>query len=386
MRENRFHRPSYIEVNLDIIAENFKNIKEKLPAGVALQTVVKSNAYGHGAVEVSKTLEENGTDYLGVALLEEGIELREAGIKVPIIVLYPEPAERAELFLDYNLIPTICEINFATAINDLIKPDRKLDIYLKVDTGMSRYGPDSKEINSLVDEISKLGNLRIAGLSSNFSTSDNGNKDFCFEQIFRFRNAVGALNGTGSSSMMVSIANSGAMLDLPESYFNMVRVGLLLYGYYPSVENSKSVKVKPALKLVSKVLYVRDIEADQPVGYGMSYITSHSMKIATIPVGYGDGYPRALSNRGQVLIRGQRAPIVGRVCMDAFMVDVSNIDGVKNGDDVALIGNQGNEFIGADELAKICDTITWEITCGLTTRLPITYLHKDVTKTKPIKI
>ena len=380
MRANRFSRPSYIETDLTSIAKNTRNIKAKLPRGVALQAVVKSNGYGHGAIEVAKTVLESGADLLGVALAEEGIQLREAGIKHPIVVLYPEPPERAYLFIEYNLIPTISDIGFARSLNELVNDNEKFDVYLKVDTGMSRYGPSPEFITDFAEGINRLGKLRLAGISSNFSTSDNGDKTFCLEQLDRFRGTVDSLNGTSSSDIMISIANSGALLDLPESYHNMVRVGLLLYGYYPSKENKPSVKVTPALRLVSRVLYTRSLKAGQPIGYGMSYITPENMKIATIPIGYGDGYPRALSNKGEVLINGRRAPIVGRVCMDALMADVSEFEEVKIGDEVVLIGSQGNEFIGADEIAEKCGTITWEITCGLTSRLPIVCRHKDIAK------
>jgi alanine racemase len=380
MINNRFGRPSYLEIDLEAIAENTRKIKASIPRDITFQAVVKSDAYGHGAVMVSKTVLGHGADYLGVALIEEGIELREAGIKAPIVVLYPEPLERAPLFIEYDLIPTVSDLDFAGRLNEIAEPDRKPDIYLKVDTGMSRYGPDSDELPALIDSISRLKNLRIAGISSNFSAADNGDKTFCFEQLSRFRNAVANLNGIGPLELKASIANSGALLDLPQSYFDMVRVGLLLYGYYPSPENGRTVEVKPAMSLKSRVLYLRDAEAGRPVGYGMSYTTPHRMKIATIPVGYGDGYPRALSNNGEVLIGGRRAPIVGRVCMDALMADVSGIDGVRLGDEVVLLGSQGDDFIGADEIAGRCRTISWEILCGFTPRLPVVYHKKDASE------
>jgi alanine racemase len=250
---------------------------------------------------------------------------------------------------------------------------------------MARYGPDASSLPKLLKELQELKRLRLAGLSSNFSASDHADKTFCFEQLWRFRNAIEALNINDSSDLMISIANSGALLDLPESYYNMVRVGLLLYGYYPSIENKRTVQIRPALKLQSEVLYLRELKAGEPVGYGMSFTAPHNMKIATIPIGYGDGYPRAMSNKGDLLIHGCRAPIKGRICMDAMTVDVTEIEDVKISDEVVLIGGQGDEFIGADEIAAICGTISWEITCGLSPRLPIEYLHKDVTK-KAVRI
>ncbi|MBD3170124.1 MAG: alanine racemase [candidate division Zixibacteria bacterium] len=378
LRPNRFNRPSYIEVNLDKVASNVRNIKDKLPQGTLFQAVVKSNGYGHGALETARVALENGADYLGVAFIEEGIELREAGIHSPIAVLYPEPPERSGYFVEFDLIPTISSVEFAESLNRCVPTGAKKDVYLKVDTGMSRYGPYLEELDRLAGGIGQMERLNIAGVSSNFSMSDYRDKSFSAEQLGYFHQAIEIIKGHAVSPLKISIANSGAVLDIPESYFNMVRVGLLLYGYYPSRETTESIEVRPAMRLISRVLYLRELEKGQSVGYGRSFIADRNMLLATLPIGYGDGYPRILSNKGEVLIHGQRAPIIGRICMDALMVDVSRITGVEIGDEVVLIGSQGGGYIGADELARLCDTITWEITCGLTSRLPIEYHYRDV--------
>ncbi len=378
MRNNRFNKPSYIEIDLDRIAANTQAVKSILPQGVTLQAVVKANGYGHGAVEAARAMVENGADCLGIAFVEEGIELREAGINKPIVLLYPEPPDRAHLVLNYNLIPTISDTEFARELDSLVDEGKKVDIFLKIDTGMSRYGARPGDINILIDEIRQLPRLRMAGFSTNFSASDNGDLSFCYKQIEKFKSATESFNDAEMSPMVLSMANSGGLLNLPESYFNMVRVGLLLYGYYSSKESKRTVDVAPAMKLVSNILYIRDLDKGEPIGYGLSYVTSSKSKIATIPIGYGDGYPRAMSNKGEVIVNGQRAPIVGRVCMDALMVDITEIPQAKFGDEVVLIGEQCGEYIGADEIAELCGTITWEITCGLTHRLPIKYIHSNV--------
>ncbi len=377
-RKNFFDRPSYLEIDLSAVAENTHNIKDILPEGTDLQAVVKSNAYGHGAVEVSKVMAENGADCFGVAFIEEGIELRQSGIKQPIVLLYPETASRAPLFVEYNLTPTISDLEFTKALNNAAWNTDKVDVYIKVDTGMSRYGIKGEDVRSFTRELLKMRKIHIAGFSTNFSTSDNGDLSFCYEQIHRFEKAVDSVKKDLGSDLVLSMANSGGLLNLPESYFNMVRVGLLIYGYYPSSSSRRIVSVRPALKLISRILHLEEMEKGTPIGYGMSYITHRRTRVATIPIGYGDGYRRCLSNKGEVLVRGRRSPIIGRICMDALMVDVSEIDDVKVGDEVILIGNQGNEFIGADEIAEICGTIPWEITCSFTPRLPIVYKYADV--------
>ncbi|MBD3233410.1 MAG: alanine racemase [candidate division Zixibacteria bacterium] len=380
MRVNRFNKPSYIEIDLDRIADNTKSVKSVLPEGVTLQAVVKANGYGHGAVEAARTMVENGADCLGVAFVEEGIELREAGITKPIVLLYPEPSDRAYLVLNYNLIPTISDIEFARELDRVVDKGKRVDVFLKIDTGMSRYGAKPEEISSFVRNIKQLPKLRIAGFSTNFSASDNGDLSFCYKQMERFKSVTESFKDAEMSPKVLSMANSGGLLNLPESYFNMVRVGLLLYGYYSSKESKRTVDVKPVLKLVSKILYIRELDQGEPIGYGLSYVTQSKSKIATIPIGYGDGYPRAMSNKGEVLINGRRASIVGRICMDALMVDITDVPQARVGDEVVLIGEQRGEYIGADEIAELCGTITWEITCGFTHRLPIKYIHSNVSQ------
>jgi len=245
---------------------------------------------------------------------------------------------------------------------------------------MSRYGPNPDEALILANEIRTLRHLKLAGVSTNFSSSDNGDPSFSIEQLRRFSAMGRELREMIPHKLIMSIANSGGVLNFEDSYFDMVRAGLLLYGYYPSKESKRIVSVKPALKLLSHILYVRELITGESVGYGMSFVATHDMRIATIPIGYGDGYPRALSNRGKVLIGGRRAPIVGRVCMDALMVDITSHTNAGVGDEAVLIGPQGGEFIGADEIAELCGTIPWEITCGLGPRLPATYIHKHVEK------
>lgn len=373
-------RPSLIEVDLEAVRFNVKSIKERLGDGVKLLAVVKANAYGLGAVEVSKAVSKAGAEYLGVAIVEEGIQLREAGITTPILVLYPEPPERASFFPEYNLIPTVSERLFLEKLNHLCSQSNGVgEIFLKLDTGMGRYGLSPQALLSLAERLKVMNNIRLSGLSTNLSDPENGKEAYSLEQVERFRKVDRKLRGLGFKGYLRSVANSTAFLDLPESYFDLVRIGHLLYGSYPSRREDSVLPLRSVLTLKSRVLLLKTVDQGQPLGYGNSYITARLTKVATLPVGYADGVPRQLSNRGQVLIRGHRANIIGRVCMDALMVDVTDIADAEVGDEVVLIGKQGDETITVHEIAKTSGTISYEITSRLSSRLP--RICKDSQKT-----
>jgi len=373
-------RPSFIEVDLDAIRFNVKSIKQRLGDSVKLLAVVKANAYGLGAVEVSRTVSEAGAEYLGVAIVEEGIELREAGISTPILVLYPEPPERASFFPEYNLIPTVSDQLFLERFNHLCSQSNRIgDVFLKLDSGMGRYGLSPGSILSLAEKLLRMNNIRLSGLSTNLSDPENGREGYSLGQVERFRKVDRKLRGLGFKGYLRSVANSTAFLDLPESYFDLVRIGHLLYGSYPSEREESVVPLKSVLTLKSKVLLLKTVDQGQPLGYGNSYTTTRLTKIATLPIGYADGVPRQLSNCGQVLIRGHRANIIGRVCMDALMVDVTDISNVELNDEVVLIGKQGDETITVHEIAKTSGTISYEIISRLSLRLP--RICKDLHKT-----
>jgi alanine racemase len=378
LSENKeFLRPAYLEIDLGALAHNISNIKKKLGNDVELMAIVKADGYGHGAFEVAKVALENGAGSLGVAILEEGIELREKGIKAPMLNLFPEPKERAEKVVEYDLDQVITDLEFVKKLSQEAKRQNKSsNIFIEIDTGLGRYGVPPKKTVELVKKIKKLGNVRLKGILSQFSTADQRKKDFVFQQLSIFKNTLDELESFSNHIPVKSIANSGAVLDIPASYFNHVRVGHLLYGLYPSQETSESIKVKPAMSLKSKVIFIKEVENGTPISYGKTYIAKKKTNIATIPLGYADGYSRLLSNRGEVLIRGKRAKVVGRVCMDAFMVDVSHIPDVKVGDEVVVMGKQGNDEITAHDLGRWTGTFAYEIMTRMGKRLPIVYVQR----------
>jgi len=375
---NMLSRPAYLEINLKNVAFNVRNIRKKLGKEIEFLAVVKADAYGHGAQQVSEVALENGADILGVAILEEGIELREKGINAPILILYPEFTGREQKILEYDLDSTVTDFNFARNISLAGAKQKKVaNIFVKVDTGMGRYGLAPEEAYQVIRKIRDLENIRIKGILSQLSSAEEQEDDFTFYQISSFKKVLNRLEDLNRGSLNKSIANSSAVLNLPESYFSQVRVGLLIYGIYPSSEVSKSIQVKPALSFKSKILFLKEVGEGTSIGYGRSYIASRKTKVATIPMGYADGFGRLLSNKAQVLIHGRRAPVIGRVCMDAFMVDVTDIPKAKTGDELVLIGKQGNEEITVDEFAGWNQSISYEILTRMGKRLPKVYLQDD---------
>ncbi len=375
LNNNHYHRPAYLEIDLDAIVFNIRRIKKRLGKKVELMAIVKANGYGHGAYPVAKVAMENGAGSLGVALLEEGIELREKGIKATIVNLYPEPPERASSIVEYSLEQVVTDLELVKNLSREAKKRRQCcNLHIEIDTGLGRYGVLPKDTVKLVKGINKLPNVRLKGILSQFSTSDHKEKDFAFHQLSVFKKTLDELQSFSDNIPIKSIANSGAVLDIPASYFNHVRVGHLLYGLYPSHETSESIKVKPAMSLKSRVMFMKVVGGGTPISYGKTFVTMKKTKIATIPLGYADGYSRLLSNKGEVLIHGKRAKVVGRVCMDAFMVDVTHIPNVKVGDDVVVMGKQGKDEITAHNLGEWTGTFAYEIMTRMGKRLPVVYI------------
>jgi len=374
---NNFLRPAYLEVDLDAIAFNVRNIKKRLGKSVDLMAIVKADGYGHGAYPVSRVVLKNGADSLGVAILEEGVELREKGVKAPIVNLYPEPHQRAKKIVEYDLEQVVTDLKLVKNLSqEAEKQNKSCNVYIEIDTGLGRYGVLPEDTKELAKKIKTLPNIHLKGILSQFSTADARKKDFAYKQLRVFKNTLDQLQAFSNNIPIKSIANSGAVLDIPASYFNHVRVGHLLYGLYPSSETSESIQVKPVMNLRSRVLFIKEVKKGTPISYGKTYIAKRKTKIATIPLGYADGYSRLLSNKGEVLIRGKRATVVGRVCMDAFMVDVSHIPEVKVGDEVAVMGKQGKDEITAHDLGRWTNTFAYEIMTRMGKRLPIVYKQR----------
>jgi alanine racemase len=370
MVDTNFHKPlTYVEVDLDAIAHNTRVFKQHVGPTVALMAVVKANAYGHGAVEVAQTALRHGATRLAVARVNEGVQLRAAGLTAPILVLGYTPPGEVQAGVEHDLTLTVTEPPVAELISAQAQAlGRQVAVHVKVDTGMGRFGLLPDEVVSFVDRLAALPGLKVEGLFSHFATADAADKSYTWQQFRIFQLVLESLQTAGHTIALRHIANSAATLELPEMHLDAVRVGISLYGLLPSDEVQLPIPLKPALTLRSQVARVRTLPAGSSVSYGRTFVTPHALPVALIPVGYGDGYHRLMSNRGAVLINGQRAPIVGRVCMDQFVVDISAVGPVEVGAPVVLIGQQGEACIAAEEVARWAQTINYEVTTSLLPR------------------
>lgn len=367
-------RPTYIELDLEALAHNVRAIREHLPEGTEVMAVVKANAYGHGAIPIARAALKAGASRLAVALLEEGLELRRAGIEVPILVLgYTDPGTLPYAQRERIAVSIFTEDQVERAIPHLSPQFPPLLTHLKVDTGMHRIGflsPESflRTAKRIVDSEVMV----LDGLFSHFSMADDPTSDYSVTQYRRFQEWMERLKREGIRPKTIHINNSAGSLRFPAWGHTMVRFGISLYGLYPSeaVEKEGILPLQPVLSLKTQIVQVKELPAGEPVSYGGTYVTSVPSRIATLPIGYGDGVDRRLSNRGFVLVHGRRAPIIGRVCMDQCMIDVTAIPDVKVGDEAVLIGRQGTEEIRADDIASLLGTINYEVVTRLSARLP----------------
>lgn len=367
------------EINLDNIAYNMTNIREKVNKKTKIMAVVKADAYGHGAVEVAKTALYNGADWLGVAIIDEAIELRKNNIFEPILILGHTIEHKLLQVIKYDITQTVFSFEMAKKLSDeALKIKKSVDIHIKIDTGMSRLGflPTDESIDEIL-AIKNLPYINITGIFTHFATADMKDKTFTKEQFEKYMWVIKKLEEKGINNIIKHISNSGAILDIDEYSLDMVRAGIILYGMYPSNQVLKSVKLKPAMSLKTHISFIKEIEPDVSVSYCRTYFTNKKTKIATIPVGYADGYARILSNRARVLINGEYANIIGNICMDQFMIDITNIQNVKQGDIVTLMGEDNNNHITAEELANLQNTINYEIVCNIGKRIPRVYIKND---------
>ncbi|NTW05130.1 MAG: alanine racemase [Peptococcaceae bacterium] len=372
--------PVWAEIDLAALAHNVREISRISGSETELMAVVKANAYGHGAVEVSENVLANGASRLAVARLSEGVELRRAGINVPILILGYTPVEQIEEAVKYGLEQTVYGVDYGKTLNQrLAQLGLFLQVHIKVDTGMGRIGIVADEESSAIQEIKTIYSLpcfRITGIFTHFASADSYDKSYTNSQWRAFSTLMERLSLEGMEFSYRHAANSAAIIDFPETKLNIVRAGIILYGLYPSQEVSKErILLKPVMSFKSRIAYLKEVPADFSVSYGCTYKTETPALIATIPTGYADGYSRSLSNRAEVLIRGYRAPVVGRVCMDQFMVDVSNIPNVEAGDEVVLFGRQGKANLPVEEIADLIGTINYEVVCMVAARVPRIYLN-----------
>ncbi len=375
-RQNFFGRASYLTVDLDRLSQNIRLIKKRFGKSAELMAVVKAEAYGHGALPVAQIALREGAPSLGVAIAEEGIALRKAGIKAPIVVLYPDFPERARLFAAYDLIPTIIDLKFGLTY---LKAGQKLrkkkfPFVIKIETGLNRFGLPAGDALKLTQTLLRRKETELWELASHLATAGETDVEFARRQTGWLQEVHELFKKNGIFPRYVSLANSGAVLDLPESYLNLVRVGVLLFGYPSRTAVGSSILAKPIMSLESRVAQLKTIQAGETVSYGREFTASSPRLIATLPLGFSDGYPRHMGNKGWVLIWGQRVPVVGRIAMDAIMVDVSDVPGVKTGDRVVLLGEMGEEKITAEDWAGWIGTSPYEIIARMGTRLPIQYV------------
>ncbi len=367
---------TWAEIDLDAIAHNMREIRKITNPDAQIMAVVKADAYGHGFLEVTKALLENGADRLAVAVLQEAKQLRSRGVNVPILLLGASMDNDIEDIINFDVTPNVFSYEFAKAISYVAEKKEKVTkIHIKLDTGMSRIGyvvsDDNTEIVNEIEKISKLPYIEIEGIFSHFSTSDEYDGSYTRLQFNRFMSVIGDLEKCGVNIPIKHICNSAGIMMYPEMHLDMVRPGVILYGMYPSDEVDKSrLDLIPAMTLKSKITFVKEVEPGRGVSYGKEYITDKVTKIATVPIGYADGYLRKIAGKGKMLVHGVKAPIIGRICMDQCMIDVTEVHNIERGDEAIIFGREG---ITIDDLASWLDTINYEVSCVIGKRIPRIY-------------
>ncbi|MDT8445533.1 MAG: alanine racemase [bacterium] len=364
-------RDTYLEIDLGAIRHNLAQYRAALPSDGALMAVVKADGYGHGAFEISRTAQEEGVEWIGTALVEEAVELRQQGIRLPILVLGPFSDQSLPYFEQYQLSATLYSLDAAKRLRDFAaKQHYRQPAHLKVDTGMGRLGLNASQLREFLSE--DWSPLYLEGLESHLACADQGEDEATLDQIHRF---WAAQEGVDAHFMprWLHLANSAGTTEFNQDRGNLFRIGIGMYGQMPSEQLRFPPNLRQALSFKTRVAQLQNFEAHQPLSYGGTFVTQRPSQIAVIAAGYGDGYSRLLSNQAEVLIRGQRAPVVGRVCMDLTLVDVTDLPGVALDDEVVLIGRQGEEEILASELAQMMGTINYEVCCNISKRVPRIY-------------
>ncbi|WP_405080456.1 alanine racemase [Paenibacillus chitinolyticus] len=379
-----FYRPTYVEISLDALRSNLETFRRVLPGSVHMMAVLKADAYGHGAVEVSKVAMECGATYLAVAFLDEAMELRNAGITAPILVLGYTPPEGIGLALEHDITLTVYTEELLEAASGYAQRDAAaggnkppLNIHIKIDSGMGRIGlHDEDEAVAFIAKALQTQGIRVEGLFTHYANADETDKAYTYEQHAKFAGIVRKAGELpGARFPFVHAGNSATAIDLPELTYNMVRLGIAMYGLYPSEEvNKEQIRLKPVLSLKTGIVHLKTLPPRSGVSYGTIYHTQGDEQIATLPIGYADGFSRLLTGKAEALVRGRRAPVVGRICMDQCMLNTSDIPEAAFGDEVVLLGEQGEERITAEEIAAKLGTINYEVTCMISHRVPRVYV------------
>ena len=371
-------RPTWVEIDLDALAANFHIVKDRVGPDVKVMAVVKANAYGHGAVACARRLEAEGADWFGVALPEEGIELRAAGVVKPILCLAGFWEGQASACLQRQLVPVVYRLDMIEAFDRAARERGVVaDVHVKVDTGMGRLGVRFDQVSDFAGALKKYSNIRVDGFITHFAAADEPScGPLTKDQIVRFETAVAAFRENGFEPTYKHLANSAAIFGQPGAWGNMVRPGGVLYGLWRDIlaPANRDVDLRPVMSLHSRITLLKWVPPGETVGYGCTFEASRKTLVATIPIGYDDGYMRALSNRGQAIIRGVYATVIGRISMDLTLIDVTSVPGVQLDDDVILVGHDANLSITAEEIAKTAGTLSYEVTCGIGERVPRVYV------------
>jgi alanine racemase len=371
-------RPTWAEIDLDALAANFHIVKERVGPDINVMAVVKANAYGHGAVECARRLEQEGANWFGVALPEEGVELRNAGITRPILCLAGFWGEQANACLQEQLVPAVYRLDMIEAF-DRAARERKMvaDVHVKIDTGMGRLGVRFDEVSDFAGGLKKFKNIRVDGFMTHFAAADEPScAPLTKDQTERFGKAVSTFREQGFDPTYRHLANSAAVFGQPNAWGNLVRPGGVLYGLWRDIlaPEDRDVKLRPVMSLHSRIMLLKWVPQGETVGYGCTFEASRKTLVATIPIGYDDGYMRALSNRGHAIIRGVYATVIGRISMDLTLIDVTNVPGVQTEDEVTFMGREGELSVSVEEIARTAGTLSYEVTCGIGERVPRVYL------------
>jgi alanine racemase len=371
MSEFSHGRPTICSIDHDALRWNLAEIRQRVGPKTKVLCMVKANGYGHGAAAVATTLARAGSDAFGVATLEEGIELRRAGVKQPVLVVAGAYSDQLADFFTHALTPVAHDLDRLRDLEGAVRGrGATLDVHLKIDTGMGRLGLRASDCDNWIGPLQDLTALKIAGVFSHFSHAESVEGNYTKQQLQIFKQVIDRLAAENIRPPLIHFANSAATITLPAAYFDMVRPGIMLYGVYPSPAMARQITLKPVLTLKTKILQIKRVPPGTSISYGQTFVTERESLIATLPVGYADGYARLLSNRGEVLVRGQRAKVAGRVCMDLTMIDVTDIKNVQQEDEVVLLGRQGGAEISADEMAAWANTISYEILTSISARVP----------------
>ena len=373
-------RPTEAIVDLDAIRHNLAELRKRVGQGCKILAAVKADAYGHGLVAVAHTCASAGVDMLGVAMIEEALELRQQDMRCPILMFNSESPDSAQEIVQHRITATVCDEEVASALSQAaLKFGLTAKVHLNVDTGMGRGGLELEEASEFAEKVAGLGGLKLEGVWTHFPVADQ-DEQFTVNQIESFAQCVEKIERKVGKIPIIHAANSAAVLKYPSSYFDMVRLGIAVYGLEPFEGASEIARLIPALTLKSRIVQLKQVPSGSGISYGRRFIAQRPTWIATVPIGYADGYSRLLSGKGEALVHGQRVPVVGTICMDQHMLDVSDVPGVQKGDEVVLIGQQGSIRITAEELARKMNTINYEVVCRIGPRVPRIYISSSPEK------